>query len=130
MAQVKRLIGRKWNEKELQEELPFLPFKVKEISDGKIGIEVNYNNETVTFTPEEITAMVLVQLRAISEDYLKTKVKDVVISVPGFFTSTQVSPTIYTFSFKRMILTLAFLTHREELFLMPLKLLGLTACVY
>jgi hypothetical protein len=40
VAQVKRLIGRKWNEKELQDELPLLPFKVKEIGDGKIGIEV------------------------------------------------------------------------------------------
>jgi molecular chaperone DnaK (HSP70) len=34
VAQVKRLIGRKWNEKELQDELPLLPFKVKEIGDG------------------------------------------------------------------------------------------------
>jgi heat shock protein 4 len=89
VAQVKRLIGRKWNEKELQDELPLLPFKVKEIGDGKIGIEVSYNGEQVTFTPEEVTAMVLVQLKAISENYLRTKVKDVVISIPGFFTSAQ-----------------------------------------
>lgn len=89
VAQVKRLIGRKWNEKELQDELPLLPFKVKETKDGKIGIEVNYSDEQVTFTPEEVTAMVLVQLKNISESYLKTKVKDVVVSIPGFFTSGQ-----------------------------------------
>jgi heat shock protein 4 len=89
VAQVKRLIGRKWNEKELQDELPLLPFKVKEIGDGKIGIEVSYNGEQVTFTPEEVTAMVLVQLKNISENYLRTKVKDVAISIPGFFTSAQ-----------------------------------------
>lgn len=89
VAQVKRLIGRKWNEKELQDELPLLPFKVKEINEGKIGIEVSYNGEQKTFTPEEITAMVLVQLKHISESYLKVKCKDVVVSIPGFFTSAQ-----------------------------------------
>lgn len=51
--------------------------------------QVTYNGEQVTFTPEEVTAMVLVQLKAISENYLRTKVKDVVISIPGFFTSAQ-----------------------------------------
>lgn len=51
--------------------------------------QVSYNGEQVTFTPEEVTAMVLVQLKAISENYLRTKVKDVVISIPGFFTSAQ-----------------------------------------
>jgi len=89
VAQMKRLVGRKWNEKELQEELPFLPFKIKDIGEGKLGIEVNYNGEDTTLTPEEVTAMVLVQLKTISENYLSTKVKDSVISVPGFFTSAQ-----------------------------------------
>lgn len=51
--------------------------------------QVTYNGEQVTYTPEEVTAMVLVQLKAISENYLRTKVKDVVISIPGFFTSAQ-----------------------------------------
>jgi hypothetical protein len=54
-----------------------------------VRAQVSYNGEQVTFTPEEVTAMVLVQLKAISENYLRTKVKDVVISIPGFFTSAQ-----------------------------------------
>ncbi len=58
-------------------------------SGGVVRAQVTYNGEQVTFTPEEVTAMVLVQLKAISENYLRTKVKDVVISIPGFFTSAQ-----------------------------------------
>eukprot|EP01090_Pellita_catalonica_P014731 TRINITY_DN3821_c0_g2_i1.p1 TRINITY_DN3821_c0_g2~~TRINITY_DN3821_c0_g2_i1.p1 ORF type:complete len:838 (+),score=232.47 TRINITY_DN3821_c0_g2_i1:70-2583(+) len=89
ISQVKRLIGRTWDEKELQEELPFLPFTVKELNEGAIGIEVTYKGLKTTFSPEEIMGMLLRHLKNITEKAIKVPLREVVISVPGFFTSAQ-----------------------------------------
>lgn len=66
----------------------FRPFKV--VSDGgKPKIQVDYKCETKTFTPEEISSMVLVKMKETAEAYLGTKVTDAVITVPAYFNDSQ-----------------------------------------
>jgi heat shock protein 4 len=90
ITHLKRLIGRKWQEQELQEELPYLPFRVVEGPNGSIRIRVDYNDNVVDFTTEELMGMMLTKLKQTAQRDLKTSnVKDVVISVPGFYTSAQ-----------------------------------------
>ena len=85
----KRLLGRKFKDPFVQQEIKSLPYKVVENSDGSIGIVVNYLDENRTFSPEQITAMLFTKLKEISEAALKTKVNDCVISVPSFFTNAE-----------------------------------------
>jgi len=89
ITQIKRLIGRKWSDAEFQEEKAYLPYKFTEGTDGNVALQVNYNDEQTTFTPEEILAMYLSKLKEIVERSQGVKVKDVVLSVPVFFTSSQ-----------------------------------------
>jgi len=89
ITHLKRIIGRKWYEKELQDEIPYLPFRLKEGPNSLVQIDVDYNGTTTTFTPEELMGMMLGKLKETTEKNLKTKMKDVVISVPGFYTSAQ-----------------------------------------
>ena len=81
----KRLLGRKFKDPFVQQEIKSLPYKVVETSNGNIGIVVNYLDENRTFTPEQITAMLFTKLKEISEGALKTKVNDCVISVSSFW---------------------------------------------
>ncbi|EDV93244.1 heat shock 70 kDa protein cognate 2 [Drosophila grimshawi] len=84
----KRLIGRKYDDRKIQEDLKHWPFKV--ISDaGKPKIEVEFKGERKRFAPEEISSMVLTKMREIAETYLGTKVKDAVITVPAYFNDSQ-----------------------------------------
>ncbi|PSN34539.1 Heat shock 70 kDa protein 4 [Blattella germanica] len=73
----KRLLGRKFNDPHVQQELKYLPYKV------------NYLDEEHVFSPEQIAAMLFTKLKEISENALKTKVNDCVISVPSFFTNAE-----------------------------------------
>lgn len=77
----KRLLGRKFKDPFVQQELKSLPFKVVETANGNIGMVANYLDETHTFTPEQVTAMLFTKLKEISEIALKAKVNDCVISV-------------------------------------------------
>ncbi len=71
----KRLIGRKFADAEVQSDMKHWPFKV--IDKGtKPYIQVEYKGETKEFTPEEISAMVLVKMKETAEAYLGHKVKD------------------------------------------------------
>ncbi|XP_060073295.1 heat shock 70 kDa protein 4-like [Ylistrum balloti] len=87
----KRLIGRKFNDPLVQEELKsyFKPYEVVEGPGGEILVQVNYMGEKQSFTPTQLTAMLLTKLRETSEAALKTKVVDVVVSVPAFFTDIE-----------------------------------------
>jgi heat shock 70kDa protein 1/2/6/8 len=89
----KRLIGRKINEKEVQDDMKLWPFKVIQDKSGpgsnKPKIEVQYMGETKTFFPEEISAMVLTEMRSIAESYLGQKVTKAVITVPAYFNDNQ-----------------------------------------
>lgn len=85
---VKRLIGRDFNDKTLQEDMKSLPYKIVN-SDGKPKVQVDYKGETKLFTPEEISAMILTKMKDTAEAYLGTTVKDAVITVPAYFNDAQ-----------------------------------------
>ncbi|KAE9408582.1 heat shock protein 70 [Gymnopus androsaceus JB14] len=85
----KRLIGRPMNDKDLQRDIKHWPFSVKENSHGKPSIQVSYRGEDKEFTPEEISAMVLTNLKETAESYLGEKVTHAVVTVPAYFTDAQ-----------------------------------------
>ncbi|KAH3901780.1 Heat shock protein SSA1 [Saccharomycodes ludwigii] len=84
----KRLIGRKFDDPEVQSDMKHWPFKVIN-SAGKPKIEVQYKGETKVFTPEEISSMILVKMKETAEAYLGSKVNDAVITVPAYFNDSQ-----------------------------------------
>lgn len=85
----KRLLGRKYNDPHVQNELRRIPYKVEPRPDGKIGIRVNYQDEECVFTPEQITAMLFTKLKDDSYKELKTQINDCVITVPSYFTNAE-----------------------------------------
>ncbi|XP_054289591.1 heat shock-related 70 kDa protein 2-like [Macrosteles quadrilineatus] len=85
---VKRLIGRKFNEESVQKDIPAFPFQVLN-RDDKPMIQVQYKNETKVFSPEEISAMVLTKMIATAETYLGQKVRQAVVTVPAYFNDAQ-----------------------------------------
>ena len=85
----KRLIGRKINDAVIQEDLKIWPFNVTSDKDKKPLIEVSYKNETKTFNPEEISAMVLSKMKETAEQYLGDNVTDAVVTVPAYFNDSQ-----------------------------------------
>lgn len=84
----KRLIGRKFDDKEVQSEVKALPFKIIN-KDSRPAIEVKVKNEKRQFTPEEISAMVLGKMKQIAEDYLGKQVTHAVVTVPAYFNDAQ-----------------------------------------
>merc|ERR1712088_396694 len=85
----KRLIGRHYMEPSIQKDMKHWPFNVVEDVDGKPKIRVEYKGENKTFTPEEISSMVLTKMKDTAEAYLGTTIKDVVVTVPAYFNDTQ-----------------------------------------
>merc|ERR1719320_2102867 len=84
----KRLIGRKFDDSDVQSDMKHWPFKV--VNDStKPKIEVDYKNETKTFYPEEISSMVLTKMKETAEGYLGTTVTNAVITVPAYFNDSQ-----------------------------------------
>ncbi|KAL2913729.1 Hsp70 chaperone [Polyrhizophydium stewartii] len=84
----KRLIGRKFDDAEVQSDMKHWPFKVIN-KGGKPLIQVEFKGETKTFTPEEISSMVLLKMKETAEAYLGTSVKDAVVTVPAYFNDSQ-----------------------------------------
>ncbi|KAI9298496.1 heat shock protein HSS1 [Neoconidiobolus thromboides FSU 785] len=84
----KRLIGRRFDEPEVQSDMKHWPFKVIDKSTKPI-IQVEYKGETKQFTPEEISSMVLIKMRETAEAYLGTTVTDAVVTVPAYFNDSQ-----------------------------------------
>ncbi|GKE35258.1 heat shock 70 kDa protein 16, partial [Tanacetum coccineum] len=89
ISQIKRLIGRQYNEPSVQEDLKFLPFSTKEGPRGGILIELEYMKEKMTLTPVEILGMLLKHLKQIAEKNLESPVLDCVIGIPSYFTDLQ-----------------------------------------
>ena len=85
----KRLIGRKFQDASVQQDVGHWPFKVVRGKDDKPMIEVTYQGEKKRFHPEEISAMVLQKMKESAEAYLGQKVTDAVITVPAYFNDSQ-----------------------------------------
>jgi heat shock protein 1/8 len=84
----KRLIGRRFADAEVQADMKHWPFKIVD-KDQKPIIQVEYKGETKTFTPEEISAMILVKMKETAEAYLGGDVKNAVITVPAYFNDSK-----------------------------------------
>ncbi len=82
---VKRLMGKKFADKTVQEDLKWLPYTMKAGRDGMAIVEV----EGKTFTPQEISAQILQKIKADAEAYLGSKVTEAVITVPAYFDDSQ-----------------------------------------
>ncbi|KAK5822150.1 hsp71-like protein [Linnemannia elongata] len=84
----KRLIGRRFDDKDVQSDMKHWPFKVIDKAT-KPYIQVEYKGETKEFTPEEISSMVLTKMRETAEAYLGTTVTNAVVTVPAYFNDSQ-----------------------------------------
>lgn len=89
IAQFKRLVGRKFDEQDVQNELKYNTCKIVKLENGDVGVQVTYRGEQRVFTPEQIMAMLLSELKSIAETNLQKVVTDCVISVPSFYTDFQ-----------------------------------------
>ncbi|KAL9316647.1 hypothetical protein ACSQ67_017648 [Phaseolus vulgaris] len=89
ISQVKRLIGRRFADPDVQNELKMLPVETSESADGGILIHLKYMKESHVFTPVQIVAMLFAHLKTIAEKGIGTTVSDCVIGVPSYFTNLQ-----------------------------------------
>ena len=84
----KRLIGRRFNDSEVQSDMKHWPFKVIN-KDSKPMAQVQFKGETKIFSAEEISSMVLLKMKQTAESYLGCEVKDAVVTVPAYFNDSQ-----------------------------------------
>ncbi|MBI2068600.1 MAG: molecular chaperone DnaK [Candidatus Yanofskybacteria bacterium] len=82
---VKRLIGRRFKDDEVQRDKKLLPYEIREASNG--GVEVKMGDKW--HKPEEISAMILQKLKADAEDRLGEKITEAIITVPAYFDDSQ-----------------------------------------
>ena len=82
---VKRLIGRRFAEKEVQKDIDMMPYKISQNSNGDAWIEVRGKK----IAPPEISAQVLIKMKKTAEDYLGEPVTEAVITVPAYFNDSQ-----------------------------------------
>ena len=90
----KRLIGRKFNDKEVQEDIKRWPFKViKDSKSDRPIIEVTYQNKKKEFYAEEISAIILTKIKNYAKDHLGEEIKEAVITCPAYFNDAQRNAT-------------------------------------
>jgi len=85
----KRLIGRKFDDPTIKEDMKHWAFKVVLGSENKPLIKVEFKGEEKTFSPEEISAMVLSKMKETAETYLGKSISKAVITVPAYFNDSQ-----------------------------------------
>ena len=81
---IKRLIGRKYEDKEVQKDLDIMPYKIVEKGAG-VAVEMDEKK----YTPEQISAMILSKIKADAEAFLGEKVTEAIITVPAYFDDSQ-----------------------------------------
>ncbi|MBZ1348953.1 MAG: molecular chaperone DnaK [Candidatus Liptonbacteria bacterium] len=90
---VKRLVGRKWTDLEVQRDIKWLPYELKESSFGgveiKMGDSSTESGQAKWYKPEEISAMILSKLKMDAEMRLGEKIEEAVITVPAYFNDSQ-----------------------------------------
>ncbi len=82
---IKRLMGRKYDDPEVQRDIKILPYKIVRAPNGDAHVEVRGKR----YSPPEISAMILRKLKEAAEAYLGEKVTDAVITVPAYFNDNQ-----------------------------------------
>ena len=82
--EVKRLIGRKFNDKEVQKDIGIMPYEIKKAGQG---VKVAMGEKE--YSPEEISAMILSKLKADAEAFLGETITEAVITVPAYFDDSQ-----------------------------------------
>ncbi|MGE5893639.1 MAG: Hsp70 family protein, partial [bacterium] len=82
---IKRLMGRKYDSREVQEAIKRLPYKIARADNNDAHVEIRGKR----YSPPEISAMILQKLKQAAEDYLGEKVMDAVITVPAYFDDSQ-----------------------------------------
>jgi molecular chaperone DnaK len=82
---VKRLIGRKFSEKEVQKDIDLMPYKIAAADNGDAWVEVRGNR----MAPQQVSADILRKMKKTAEDYLGEEVTDAVITVPAYFNDAQ-----------------------------------------
>ena len=82
---IKRLMGHRFKDVSVTEDIKWLPYSIKEGKDGMAVIEV----EGKEYTPQEISSMILQKIKADAESYLGEKVTEAVITVPAYFDDSQ-----------------------------------------
>ena len=82
---VKRLIGRKYDSPEVQNDIKILPYKISKASNADASVSVRGKD----YSPAEISAMILQKMKETAEDYLGEKITEAVITVPAYFNDSQ-----------------------------------------
>ena len=82
---VKRLMGRKFNTKEVKTAIQRLPYKIHDASNGDAHVEIRGKQ----YSPPEVSAMILQKIKQTAEDFLGHKVTEAVITVPAYFDDSQ-----------------------------------------
>ncbi|MBI5127544.1 molecular chaperone DnaK [Candidatus Roizmanbacteria bacterium] len=82
---IKRLMGRRFSDESVKYDMKWLPYKIKEGRDEMADVEV----EGKTYTPQEISAMILQKIKVDAEAHLGEKVEKAVITVPAYFDDSQ-----------------------------------------
>jgi len=82
---VKRLIGRRFEEKEVQKDIDLMPYKIAKADNGDAWVEVRGKK----IAPPEVSAQVLIKMKKTAEDYLGEPVTEAVITVPAYFNDSQ-----------------------------------------
>jgi len=82
---IKRFIGRKYSDKEVQKDKSILPYNIVEASNGDVWVQIDDKKMALP----EISAKVLMKMKKTAEDYLGTEVTDAVITVPAYFNDSQ-----------------------------------------
>lgn len=86
---IKRLMGKRFSDDEVQEDLQSYPFKVTADKYDVPTIKVQYKGEERSLKPEQISALILEKMKTIAEERLKKRVKKAVITVPAYFNDSQ-----------------------------------------
>jgi len=82
---IKRLMGRKYNSRQVQDAIKRLPYKIIEASNGDAHVEIRGKR----YSPAEVSAMILQKMKQTAEDYLGEKVTEAVVTVPAYFDDSQ-----------------------------------------
>ena len=82
---IKRLIGRKYDSAEVQNDITVLPYKIEKASNGDVGIRLRGKMHS----PAEISSFILANIKKTAEEYLGETITDAVITVPAYFSDSQ-----------------------------------------